>query len=148
MGIYITSLLAAITVLAVPNVSETPSSKPTIGVDSGVVAIAHAASEAVTTPERYLVTVTAYSSTPEETDDTPFTTASNTRVRDGVLATNFLPFGTKVKIPALFGDKIFTVEDRMHQRKQGFVDIWMPSKAAALRFGITKAEIVVVNDES
>ena len=39
--------------------------------------------------------VTAYSSTPEETDDTPFVTASGTSVRDGVIATNFLEFGTK-----------------------------------------------------
>lgn len=91
------------------------------------------------------VKVTAYSSTPDQTDDTPFTTAQGTPVRDGVLATNMLPFGTKVKIPALFGDKVFTVEDRMHPRKKGFVDVWMPTTENALRFGIHTANIVVLD---
>lgn len=88
--------------------------------------------------------VTAYSSTPEETDDSPFITASGSVVRDGIVATNLLPFGTKVKIPAYFGDKIFTVEDRMHSRKIENIDIWMPSKEQALRFGIARAEILVL----
>jgi len=89
--------------------------------------------------------ITAYSSTPEETDDTPFVTALGTEVRDGVIATNLLPFGTKVRIPSLFGDKIFVVEDRMHRRKENFLDIWMPSKEAAQTFGINFAEVVVLN---
>lgn len=91
------------------------------------------------------VMITAYSSTPEETDDTPFITASNTTVRDGIIAANFLPFGTKVKIPSLFGDKIFVVEDRMHPKKKNFIDIWMPSKYDALQFGAHRAEIAVLN---
>lgn len=91
-----------------------------------------------------LVWVTAYSSTPEETDDTPFITASMTTVRDGIVAANFLPFGTKIMIPELFGDKIFVVEDRMHRRNHSSVDIWMPSKEAAKEFGITKTKIVIV----
>lgn len=90
------------------------------------------------------VWVTAYSSTPEETDSTPFETAMMTNVRDGIVAVNFLPFGTKIKIPKLFGDKIFIVEDRMHERKKNFVDVWMPSKEAAKEFGIVKTNIVIV----
>ncbi|OGZ52853.1 MAG: hypothetical protein A3B25_01005 [Candidatus Ryanbacteria bacterium RIFCSPLOWO2_01_FULL_48_26] len=93
------------------------------------------------------VWLTAYSSSVDETDDTPFITASGKHVRDGIVATNFLPFGTKIKIPKVFGDKIFIVEDRMHPRKKGIVDIWMPSKKEALRFGSFKADIVVVTDE-
>ena len=151
MGTYAISILASIIMFAVPNTAELPVA-PVSNHSTGIISVANAAEHEVTTlekkAERYSVTLTAYSSTPEETDDSPFITASNTRVRDGIVATNFLPFGTKVKIPALFGDKVFTVEDRMHQRKQGFVDIWMPTKAAALRFGITKAEIEVVADES
>lgn len=91
------------------------------------------------------VWITAYSSTPEETDDTPYITASMTEVRDGVVAANFLPIGTKIKIPKLFGEKIFTVEDRMHHRKKNFVDIWMPSQEEAIDFGIAKATIVIVD---
>ena len=83
----------------------------------------------------YKTTITGYSSTPEETDDTPFTTASGTPTRPGVVAANFLPFGTKIRIPALFGDRIFTVEDRMHIRNSDKVDIWFSSKEEALNFG-------------
>lgn len=97
--------------------------------------------EAVETHE---VWVTAYSSTPEETDDTPFTTAMNSEVRDGIVAANFLPFGTKLRIPEHFGDKVFTVEDRMHRRKTNFVDIWMPTKEDAKQFGISYTEIIIL----
>ena len=88
--------------------------------------------------------ITAYSSTPEETDDTPFITASGERVRDGIVAANFLPFGTEVRIPELFGDKVFVVKDRMHRRKTNFVDIWMPSKQLAKEFGIHQTDIEVL----
>lgn len=90
------------------------------------------------------VWVTAYSSSFEETDDTPFITASGKHVRDGIIAANFLPLYSKVRIPEYFGDKIFIVEDRMHPRKTNFVDIWMPSKYAAIKFGITKTDIIIV----
>ncbi len=82
-----------------------------------------------------LVTTTAYSSTPDQTDDTPFITASGTQVHEGVVAANFLPIGTTIRIPELYGNRVFTVEDRMHPRKGYQVDIWFPSKAEALRFG-------------
>jgi len=44
-------------------------------------------------------------------------------VRDGVIATNILPFGTKVRIPEIFGDKVFVVEDRMARKHADRVDI-------------------------
>lgn len=91
------------------------------------------------TPERVvskvLVVVTAYSSTVWQTDDTPFTTASGTTVREGVVATNILPFGTRIKIPELYGERVFVVEDRMHSRKNFQVDIWFPEYLDALNFG-------------
>lgn len=83
----------------------------------------------------YNVIVTAYSSSPCETDSTPYITASGDWVQDGIIASNFLSFGTKVKIPELFGDKVFTVQDRMHPRNKYHVDIWFPSRAEALEFG-------------
>jgi len=92
------------------------------------------------------VRVTAYSSSVDETDSTPFTTASGERVHDGVIAANFLPFGTKLMIPSLFGDKIFTVEDHMNRRLQADMDIWMTSKSKAIRFGVENAEVVVVSE--
>ena len=99
-------------------------------------------------PERIVdtmrVTITAYSSTPDQTDDSPFTTASGKRVRDGIVAANMLPLGTKIKIPELYGDKVFVVEDRMHARNYGKVDIWFPSRGEAKYFGVKIATIVVL----
>ncbi|MBI2577922.1 MAG: 3D domain-containing protein [Candidatus Wildermuthbacteria bacterium] len=90
------------------------------------------------------VIVTAYSSTPEQTDDTPFITASGKHVRDGIIATNILPFGTKVRVPSLYGDKIFVVEDRMHPRKKQQIDIWFPERWQAVDFGIKNAQIEIL----
>ncbi len=94
--------------------------------------------------EAYIVAATGYSSTPEETDHTPFITAAGTHVRDGVIATNFLPFGTVIKIPELFGDRTFIVEDRMNNRYWMNIDIWFAEKELAKEFGkrVVKIEIL------
>jgi len=96
-------------------------------------------------PERMNVVVTAYSSTPWETDETPFITASGKPVREGIVANNFLPFGTKIRIPEIFGEKIFVVEDRMHWRK-GYhhIDVWFPNYQEALAFGAKKTYIEIL----
>jgi len=93
----------------------------------------------------YIVATTGYSSTPEQTDRTPFITAAGTHVRDGVIAANFLPFGTIVKIPELFGDKTFIVEDRMNSRYWFNVDIWFSEKDLAEEFGIKVVKIEIVS---
>lgn len=90
------------------------------------------------------VVITAYSSTPGQTDNTPFITASGSYVRSGVVAANFLPFGTKIKLPEIFGDRIFTVEDRTHEKYNDRVDIWFPSKAEAIKFGSKISEIEIL----
>lgn len=85
--------------------------------------------------ETLTMKITAYTSLPDETDSTPFITANGTYVHDGIVATNILPFGTRIEIPALFGNKVFVVEDRMNSVFKNNVDIWMPTKIAALIFG-------------
>lgn len=91
------------------------------------------------------VRTSAYSSTPDQTDSSPFITASGTTVHDGTIATNCLPIGTKIRIPEYFGDKIFTVEDRMSSRWGcGKIDIWMPSREAAMAWGIPKVQIEIL----
>jgi len=91
------------------------------------------------------VLATAYSSTPEETDSDPFITAAGTLVRDGIIANNLLPFGTKIRIPELYGDKIFVVEDRMHSRKSNYqIDIWFASHSQAEEFGAKQTYIEVL----
>lgn len=92
----------------------------------------------------YVVMASAYSSTPDQTDDTPFITAWGTQVRDGIIAANFLPFGTLVKMPELYGDKIFVVEDRMNKRYTYKIDIWFPERELAMEFGNKKVKIEVV----
>ncbi|TFG35897.1 MAG: hypothetical protein E4H47_00300 [Parcubacteria group bacterium] len=91
------------------------------------------------------VVITAYSSTPEETDDTPFITASGKTTEDGIIANNYLPFGTKVKIPELYGEKVFVVEDRMSRKKGNYhFDIWFPSHQEAKNFGVKRTVIEIL----
>jgi len=95
-------------------------------------------------PEPLLtVSVTGYSSTPDQTDDTPFLTASNTRVRAGIVALSrdllreYTPgarfgFGDLIEIA---GAGIFHVEDTMNGRFHHRVDIWFPTRGEASRWG-------------
>lgn len=91
----------------------------------------------------YTIPVTAYNSLPNQTDDTPYTTAMQTPTRHGVLAANFLPLGTRVKIPELYGDEIFVVEDRMNPRYDKKMDIWMDDLSDARQFGLRYVTIEV-----
>ena len=93
------------------------------------------------------VTVTAYTNDPAETqDEYPGMTASGTYTRPGVAASNDLPFGTKFKVPKLFGDRIFTIEDRMNTRFNGtnYVDVWFASKTQAIQFGKRAAVLEIL----
>lgn len=93
-------------------------------------------------------TMTAYSSEAAQTDASPCITANGFNVCEhgieDTIAANFLPIGTKVKIPDLFGDRIFTVRDRMNQRHANRVDVWMKDKASAIKFGVKVAKIQVL----
>lgn len=91
-----------------------------------------------------LIKVTAYSSTPDQTDDTPFITASGAFVRDGIVAANFLPFGTKVRIPEAFGEKTFVVEDRMKHNNS--LDIWFPTREEARAFGVKSLKMEILSN--
>jgi len=94
----------------------------------------------------FWTTVTAYSSSPDETSGDPFVTASGDRTTSGVLAHQYLPFGTKVRFPEVFGDKIFVVKDRLHEKhtSEFLFDMWVHSKAEAKAWGakILKVEVL------
>lgn len=114
-------------------------------VKNGKLTVCKLNKEAYETVKKVKMIITAYSSTPDQTDDTPFITASGKHVADGIIANNLLPFGTKVRIPQLYGDKIFIVEDRMHTRKGKYMaDIWMPEYSEAKNFGVKVTEIEVI----
>ena len=92
------------------------------------------------------LSVTAYSSTVDQTDGDPFTAASGERVFDGMIAYNGLPFGTKVRFPDYFGDKVFVVLDRMNARKGPYVaDIWMPTREQAKQWGVRVTRMEILN---
>lgn len=96
-------------------------------------------------PKIFPAVITAYSSDYEQTDETPFITAANTPTRDGVVANNFLPFGTKVRFPEIFGDKVFIVEDRMHPRKDNFhFDVWFEDQTKAVNFGVKESYVEIL----
>ena len=93
------------------------------------------------------VIITAYSSSPDETDDTPHITAYGTETREGIIANNCLPYGTEVQIPDIFGDRVFAVEDRKNSRYGcNWVDVWYPSKTEAKKFGIAREVEMIIFD--
>jgi len=93
-------------------------------------------------------TITAYSSTPDQTDSTPCITANGFNLckhgQENIIAANFLPFGAKVRIPDHFGDKIFIVQDRMNSRYKNRVDIWMKNRSSAKQWGIKYAQVEIL----
>jgi len=96
---------------------------------------------------RIPVTITAYSPRKGETDSTPFITASNKRVREGIIAISRdleeelqLKFGDQIHIEEL---GVFQFEDRMHKRKKKHVDIFMHDTKRALKFGKQKGHLII-----
>lgn len=148
-------IIGVFAILTVPKVEAEPFSQlDNITIEEGPIMIqgnsllSVAAPSAPDKPIRKInMLITAYSSTVWQTDDTPFITASGAYVEDGIVANNGLPFGTKIRIPELFGEKVFVVEDRMHQRKSSnHLDIWFPEYMQALSFGAQKAYIEVLEN--
>lgn len=93
-------------------------------------------------PQVLAAVVTAYNSLPEQTDDTPFITASGERTGWGVVANNCLEFGTKVRIAG----EIFEVQDRMNSRYGcEYFDIWMEHYDQAVQFGKRILEVELIN---
>ena len=76
--------------------------------------------------------VSAYTARVEECDGDPTTTASGKKVREGIVAMNGVPFGTKIEIE---GVGIFEVQDRMTKKNNGKIDIFMWNLNKAKKFG-------------
>jgi 3D (Asp-Asp-Asp) domain-containing protein len=104
-----------------------------------------------------VVRSTAYNSIPNQTDSTPFITATGTRTRFGVIALSRdllrkFPYGTRVRIEDLSGrfngllaGRIFIVEDTMHPRKVNTVDVWMSTRSQAMQWGVRNIRVTAVN---
>ena len=92
------------------------------------------------------VIATAYTSSREECDDTPFITASGKKVRWGIIAADkSIPFGTKVYIP--YFKQTFVVEDRGGAIKGNRIDIWMEKKEDAIKFGKRKLVVYILGEK-
>lgn len=96
---------------------------------------------------QYTISMTAYTSDVAQTDNSPCTTASGLNIcernMENIVAANFLPLGTRVKIPELYGDRVFYVEDRMNKRYNYKMDIWMKDLSDAKVFGVQYVTIEV-----
>jgi len=88
--------------------------------------------------------VSAYTSSPDETDDTPEITASGEKTRSGVIACPArYEFGTIVEIA---GTK-YICKDRMNirYRDREVFDIWMEEKELAYEWGRRHLEVKIYN---
>ena len=75
-------------------------------------------------------------------------TASGKKAQYGMVACNWLPFGTRVKIKGL---GVFTVADRGAKSLFGsknnhikHLDVYMPTHSQALKFGVRYAAVEVI----
>lgn len=97
---------------------------------------------------RRVLTVTAYSPRPSETDSTPYHTATNSPVRNGIVAVSRdlfnqgWVFGKKVYIK---NHGVFIIDDLMAERKRNQVDIFMHDTKAAVKFGRKELECYLLD---
>ena len=95
------------------------------------------------------IVFTAYNSEVGQCDSTPCITANGFDVckhdKEDTIAMNGIKFGTKIRIPELFGDRVFVVRDRMNARYgSNRADIWMKDKKDAKQFGVQVARVEVL----
>jgi len=101
-------------------------------------------------PKGVVCTVTFYTPCEAETDDTPYITASGTRVKPGICAVSRdlerygFTFGKTIYVEGLGS---FEVQDRMHRRWQRRIDILVMYKRDARRLGKMRNVPVVLLDE-
>jgi len=98
----------------------------------------------------FRATVTAYSPTVDQCDDTPFLTAFQTPVRRGIIAVSrdiekeyHLNKGDKVAIENM---GIFYFYDRMSSRWTNRIDVFMWDRQDCLEFGIKELEISIIKE--
>ena len=94
----------------------------------------------------YTVVATAYSSTPDQTDNTPCIAASGYNVctkTENIIAVSrdlvrLIGYGTKVRFPELYGDMVFSIEDTMNMRFTDRIDFHLDSRQEAKNFGVKR----------
>ncbi len=107
---------------------------------------------------------TAYNSSADQTDSSPWTTSTGARTHYGIIALSRdllrrIPYGSRVRLEdggswmggrgrgkynAMLKDTLFVVEDTMHARKTGMIDVWLPAKRHALQWGVRRLNMRIV----
>lgn len=90
------------------------------------------------------VRVTYFTACKEECGNDRGQTASGVMVHDGVIACNFLPKNTKVRIPSLYGRKVFTVYDKLAEGLINNIDIYVKHKKLIPKEGHFEVYIEVI----
>ena len=85
--------------------------------------------------------ITGYSSEVEQTDDTPFVTASGASVRNGFIA---CPRGMEFGDDVLIDGKVYSCQDVMSKKYPNRFDIWFATRQEALDYGIQIEEVYLV----
>jgi 3D (Asp-Asp-Asp) domain-containing protein len=89
----------------------------------------------------FRATITAYTSSFEETDEDPWITASGREPESGMVACpRRFAFGTKLRI----GERVYECADRLHPRYDTRFDIWMETKEDARAFGRRRLRVEVL----
>jgi 3D (Asp-Asp-Asp) domain-containing protein len=108
---------------------------------------------------------TAYNSIPNQTDSSPWKTSTGARTRYGIIALSRdllkrIPYGSRVRLQdngswksgrgygkynRMLKDTVFVVEDTMHPRKSGMVDVWLPARDHALQWGVRRLRMQIVH---
>lgn len=112
----------------------------------------------------FTLRATAYNSLRGQTDSTPFFTSTGARTRFGIVALSRdmlrrIPYGSRVRLEDLgsyssgrgrglysrmLAQTVFVVEDTMHPRKVGQVDVWFPARSQAVRWGVRRVRLTVL----
>ena len=131
------------------------------------VKIAELEADTVTPSDTLLLRSTAYNSLEAQTDSTPFITSTGERTRFGIIAVSRdllaetqLPYGSLVRLTdlghyyngrnlgeyqaLLDSQGLFIVEDTMHPRKQGQIDVWFPEYNEAVQWGVRQVRVEVI----
>lgn len=109
---------------------------------------------------------TGYNSHVNQTDSTPFITATGASTRLGIVAVSRdllgrdLPYGSLVRLRDLGSyytgrgagmfqsmldqQGLFIVEDTMHARKTQQLDVWFPDYSTAINWGVRRIEVELV----
>jgi len=150
----ITAAMAGIIFLCVLNFSSASSTvivyeapaKKEIRIEYKIPPVETLAVVSTTTPHEFEIfsaQISAYTSSADETDDTPDVNAMGRKPGPGSIACPArYVFGTKVFIR----DEVYFCDDRMNGRYSGgdYFDIWMSSKAEAIHWGRRTVEVKVV----